>query len=136
MESLRVPVWNSLHILTQPSRTVEDISVSARNRCATTCRASAGQDYENKKQYRTIYKAENYEPAVQKLARILCCTYCLQLLTTLNNIVHLNNAGTILLTTVNNRCSTILLQLGFINIATKLMIFTRVQQQQLTTKQW
>ena len=43
-------------------------------------------------QYQTLYTAKNYEPAVQQLATILCCTYCSQLSTTLNNIVHLNNA--------------------------------------------
>ena len=40
----------------------------------------------------TLHTAKNYEPSVQQLATILCCTDCSQLLTTLNNIVHLNNA--------------------------------------------
>ena len=40
----------------------------------------------------TLHIAKNFEPAVQQLATILCCTYsCLQLLTIVFNVVKMNN---------------------------------------------
>ena len=84
-----------------------------------------------------IYAAKNYDPAVQQLATILCCTYLFRtvlLLTTLNNIVHLNNAEQYHVNNCEQQVQQNLVATCFCQRWKNLKIFTRVQYHLYTRK--